>query len=116
MKSFILCFLLISLVVLNSEVQARRNGIDPGVVDPCKRPGGPHPGCNGNTQPVRPYDRDCSTILRCRDAAIDEVIKYGAVKIGAAEDEVSTEQNDECEVAMEGTMAVGKPKVIQATK
>ncbi|TQD87873.1 hypothetical protein C1H46_026576 [Malus baccata] len=67
MKSLILCFLLISLVVLNSEVQAQRNRIDPGVVDPCKGPGGPHPGCNGNTQPARPYDHGCSAILRCRD-------------------------------------------------
>ncbi|KAB2602180.1 protein RALF-like 25 [Pyrus ussuriensis x Pyrus communis] len=67
MKSFILCFLLITLVVLNSEVQAQRNCIDHGVLDPCKRPGGPHPVCNGNTQPANPYDHVCPKIHRCRN-------------------------------------------------
>ncbi|KAB2602884.1 protein RALF-like 25 [Pyrus ussuriensis x Pyrus communis] len=59
MKSFILCFLIITLVVLNSEVEAQRNRIDHGVVDPGKTPEGPHRGCNGNTQPANPYNRGC---------------------------------------------------------
>ena len=49
-------------------------------------------------------------------AAVDGVIQYGTAKIGATEDEVSGEQNVECEVAAEGRMVVGEPKVIQATK
>ncbi|RXH83140.1 hypothetical protein DVH24_003638 [Malus domestica] len=43
MKLFILCLLLVSMVVLNSKVNAERNRIHPGILDPCKRPGGPHP-------------------------------------------------------------------------
>ncbi|KAM1448888.1 hypothetical protein ACFXTN_007241 [Malus domestica] len=70
MKSCILCLLLVSMVVLNSEVKAERNRIHPGVLNPCKRPGGPHPGCNGDVksppQPANPYNRGCSMILRCR--------------------------------------------------
>ncbi|KAM1873957.1 hypothetical protein ACFX13_007740 [Malus domestica] len=31
------------MVVLNSKVNAERNRIHPGILDPCKRPGGPHP-------------------------------------------------------------------------
>ncbi|KAB2602185.1 protein RALF-like 25 [Pyrus ussuriensis x Pyrus communis] len=67
MKSFILCFLLVTLVVLKSEVQAQRNRIDYGVVDPCKAPGGPRRGCDGKTQPANPYNHGCSKILGCRD-------------------------------------------------
>ncbi|KAB2602183.1 protein RALF-like 25 [Pyrus ussuriensis x Pyrus communis] len=67
MKSFILCFLLITLVVLNSEVQAQRKYINYGVVDPCTAPGGPRRGCEGKAQPVNPYHRGCSKILLCRD-------------------------------------------------
>ncbi|KAM1646179.1 hypothetical protein ACFXTN_007242 [Malus domestica] len=70
MKSCILCLFLVSMVVLNSEVKAERNRIHPGVLNPCKRPGGPHPGCNGDVksppQPANPYNRGCSMILRCR--------------------------------------------------
>ncbi|RXH98010.1 hypothetical protein DVH24_010335 [Malus domestica] len=60
------CSRILRLVVLNSEVKG-----DPGVLDPCKRPGGPHRGCNATTegprQPANPYNRGCSRILRCRD-------------------------------------------------
>nr|QGT52200.1 rapid alkalinization factor 5 [Pyrus x bretschneideri] len=58
------------MVVLNSEVKGERNRIDPGVLDRCRRPGGPHPGCyhetEGPRKPINPYNRGCSIILRCR--------------------------------------------------
>ncbi|KAM1646180.1 hypothetical protein TB2_007487 [Malus domestica] len=61
---------ILRMVVLNSGVKAERNHIPPGVLDPCKRPGGPHLGCNGDVksppQPANPYNRGCSMILRCR--------------------------------------------------
>ncbi|KAM2000593.1 hypothetical protein ACFX16_007883 [Malus domestica] len=41
---------ILRMVVLNSEVKAERNRIHPRVLDPCKRPGGPHPGCNDDVK------------------------------------------------------------------
>jgi len=66
MKSWFLCFVLISMAVLAVDVLAAN--IDPGVLDPCKRPGGPYPGCptNEHSKPANPWTRGCSSITRCR--------------------------------------------------
>ncbi|XP_062019586.1 protein RALF-like 10 [Rosa rugosa] len=71
MKSLILCVLIIHMVALNHGVTANNKFIDPGVLDPCQRPGGPHPGChpnnnNGEPKPANPYSRGCSKVTRCR--------------------------------------------------
>ncbi|MFQ6636703.1 hypothetical protein Gotur_013430 [Gossypium turneri] len=52
---------------------AARNGvtyIHLGVIDPCKRPGGPHLGCHPNQKSsptqANTYNRGCSRHHRCR--------------------------------------------------
>ena len=64
MKSIIFCLLLVSMVVMNNVgVEARKKFIGIGVLDPCSRPGGWHPGCpihKGKAtlpKPARPYTR-----------------------------------------------------------
>ncbi|BBN67190.1 RALF-like 30 [Prunus dulcis] len=72
MKTFILCVLIVGMVALNEGVEAKRASINPGVLDPCLKPGGPHPGCsgprgsNGARKPVNPYNRGCLKFNRCR--------------------------------------------------
>ncbi|XVF81246.1 hypothetical protein PTKIN_Ptkin15bG0140300 [Pterospermum kingtungense] len=77
MKALLFCLALISMVVvkLNQVDAATTAGagtppIDAGVLDPCKRPGGPHPGChpdpNSPPQEANPYQRGCSKYFRCR--------------------------------------------------
>ncbi|KAL4597057.1 hypothetical protein ACB092_12G208100 [Castanea dentata] len=64
-----LCFvLIISMMILINGVAATNIGA--GVLDPCKAPGGPHPGCpDPNTKspiPANPYDHGCNKINHCR--------------------------------------------------
>lgn len=77
MKSLMLFVLLISMVALNHGVQTNKKFLHPGVVDPCQRPGGPHPGClpkdnkasqtvPGESTPANAYQRGCSKLNRCR--------------------------------------------------
>ncbi|KAL6271129.1 hypothetical protein ACE6H2_028040 [Prunus campanulata] len=72
MKTFILCLLIVGMVALNEGVEDGRTRINPGVLDPCLKPGGPHRGCslprgsNGERKPANPYNRGCSKIYRCR--------------------------------------------------
>ncbi|CAB4291177.1 unnamed protein product [Prunus armeniaca] len=70
MKTFILCLLIVGMVALNEGVEAGGTRINPGVLDPCLKPGGPHPGCsggsNGKHKPANPYNRGCLKINRCR--------------------------------------------------
>ncbi|XVF81247.1 hypothetical protein PTKIN_Ptkin15bG0140400 [Pterospermum kingtungense] len=67
MKAWLICLALISTVVVN---QAETRSIDAGVLDPCQRPGGPHPGCHPDPksppQAANPYQRGCSRHHRCR--------------------------------------------------
>ncbi|KAA3460097.1 Rapid ALkalinization Factor [Gossypium australe] len=48
MKTLLICFALISMVVVQVDAAARSGVtyIHPGVLDPCKRPGGSHPRCH----------------------------------------------------------------------
>ncbi|KAF8408881.1 hypothetical protein HHK36_004950 [Tetracentron sinense] len=72
MKAWFLCVvLMICLVLLNHVEGARLEKFL--VIDPCKRPGGPHPGCipeggqsNSPPVPANPYRRGCSKFNRCR--------------------------------------------------
>ncbi|KAK7832877.1 protein ralf-like 25 [Quercus suber] len=69
MMSKFLCFvLIISMMILMIGVAA--GNINEWVLEPCKRPGGPHPGCpnpkNKAPTPANPYNRGCSRIHRCR--------------------------------------------------
>ncbi|CAB4291175.1 unnamed protein product [Prunus armeniaca] len=72
MKTFILCLLIVGMVALNEGVEAGGTRINPGVLDPCLKPGGPHPGCsgpsdsNGERKTANPYKRGCSKINQCR--------------------------------------------------
>ncbi|XWS76042.1 hypothetical protein CRYUN_Cryun01aG0143400 [Craigia yunnanensis] len=70
MKAWLFCFALITMAVLN-QVDAGRTFIHEGVLDPCKRPGGPHPGCHPNKnrppQQANRYHRGCSRFNRCRN-------------------------------------------------
>ncbi|MBA0744388.1 hypothetical protein Gogos_007015, partial [Gossypium gossypioides] len=52
MKTLLICFALISMVVVQVGAAARSGitYIHPGVLDPCKRLGGPHPGCHPNPE------------------------------------------------------------------
>ncbi|XP_022759806.1 protein RALF-like 11 [Durio zibethinus] len=69
-NTWLICFALISMVVVNHVDAAGTPPINEGVLDPCKRPGGPHPGChpdkNSPPQPVNRYQRGCSKYFRCR--------------------------------------------------
>ncbi|KAI5315430.1 hypothetical protein L3X38_044606 [Prunus dulcis] len=62
MKTFILCLLIVGMVALNEGVEAGGTSINPGVLDPCLKPGGPHPGCSGprgsNGEPIGKYLAD----------------------------------------------------------
>ncbi|CAN6545054.1 unnamed protein product [Malus baccata var. baccata] len=81
MNSIIFCLLLVSMVVMNNVgVEARKQFIGIGILDPCRRPGGWHPGCPIHTgkvvlfirpsllflNPLGPIPAVCSRILRCR--------------------------------------------------
>ena len=67
-KAWLICFVLITMAVVN-QVDAAPN-IDPAVLDPCKRPGGPHPGChpdiNSAPEQANAYQRGCSKTHKCR--------------------------------------------------
>ena len=67
-KAWLICFALITMAVVN-QVDAVQT-INAAVFDPCKRPGGPHPGCHPdiNSAPVQVnvYQRGCSRFHRCR--------------------------------------------------
>ncbi|XVF32118.1 hypothetical protein REPUB_Repub17cG0054400 [Reevesia pubescens] len=70
MKALLLWFALISMVVVKQVDAAGGKYIHPGVLDPCKRPGGPYPGCHPNInsppQQANQYQRGCSKYYRCR--------------------------------------------------
>ncbi|KAG5514836.1 hypothetical protein RHGRI_036023 [Rhododendron griersonianum] len=74
MKPWFLCLVLISavLVLRNVEAAQTQKFISYEVLNPCNRPGGPHPGCPGTPlvnprrTPANPYTRGCSNIQRCR--------------------------------------------------
>lgn len=66
MKSIIFCLLLVSMVVMKKGVEARKKFIEIEAADPCRKPGGWHPGCPTLPKPSRPYTRGCSTMLQCR--------------------------------------------------
>ncbi|KAE8698221.1 hypothetical protein F3Y22_tig00110600pilonHSYRG00013 [Hibiscus syriacus] len=71
-KTWLICLALISTVVIGGDADAPNGGrfIDQAVLDRCKWPGGPHPGChpNPNAPPrqANPYNRGCSRHNRCR--------------------------------------------------
>ena len=55
------------MMILINGVASKK--IDAGVLDPCKQPGGPHPGCQENKAPpvaAAPYNRGCNRITHCR--------------------------------------------------
>lgn len=64
-----LCLVLVIVVAAVQQAQAVRR-LDPGVLDQCKRPGGPHRGCHPDPKappsPANKYNRGCSKIHRCR--------------------------------------------------
>ncbi|MBA0633729.1 hypothetical protein Godav_029872, partial [Gossypium davidsonii] len=49
-KIWLIYLALINMVVVQVDATTRNSVmyIHPGVLDPCKRPGGPHPGCHLN--------------------------------------------------------------------
>ncbi|KAK8576919.1 hypothetical protein V6N13_121918 [Hibiscus sabdariffa] len=55
---------------VNAVAAGATSYIHPAVLDHCKRPGGPHPGCHPNPKgPLKqanPYNRGCSRHHRCR--------------------------------------------------
>ncbi|KAH1075192.1 hypothetical protein J1N35_027520 [Gossypium stocksii] len=72
MKTLLICFALINMIVVQVDAAARSGVtyIHPEVLDPCKRPGGPHSGCypdpkSAPTQ-AKTYNRGCSRHHRCR--------------------------------------------------
>ncbi|KAL4283136.1 hypothetical protein GQ457_16G030480 [Hibiscus cannabinus] len=72
MKTWLICLMLIGM--LATEIDGAEPDdvprLHPGVLDPCKRPGGPHPGCHPDPEspPIEAnsYDRGCSKHNRCR--------------------------------------------------
>ena len=60
------------MVTFNRGDTANRKFINPGVLDPCQKPRGPHPGCPQSESmpvertPANPYSRGCSKLTRCR--------------------------------------------------
>ncbi|EXB51901.1 hypothetical protein L484_006246 [Morus notabilis] len=72
MKFSVVCLAIICMVVLSHHVEATKETtkLADGVVDPCQKPGGPHPGCNVVPNKAREaangYDRGCSSAHRCR--------------------------------------------------
>ncbi|TYG40384.1 hypothetical protein ES288_D12G088400v1 [Gossypium darwinii] len=72
MKTLLICFALISMIVVQVVVVACSGVtyIHPGVLDPYKRPGGLHPGCHPNPKSAltqaNTYNRGCSRHHRCR--------------------------------------------------
>ncbi|KAB2054301.1 hypothetical protein ES319_A12G246300v1 [Gossypium barbadense] len=72
MKTLLICFALINMIVVQVDAAARSGVtyIHPGVIDPCKRPGGPHLGCHPNPKSAptqaNTYNRGCSRHHRCR--------------------------------------------------
>ncbi|KAG6628845.1 hypothetical protein I3843_14G041500 [Carya illinoinensis] len=71
MKRLLLCLvLIISMVVLRGGTGAAASNIDAGVLDPCKKPGGPHPGCNPDAkappQEANKYEHGCNQEDHCR--------------------------------------------------
>lgn len=69
-KTWIIYLALISMVVIQVTETARVSFIHPGVLDPCKRSGDPHPGCHPNPKSaliqVNAYNRGCSRHHKCR--------------------------------------------------
>ncbi|TYI50183.1 hypothetical protein E1A91_D12G084100v1 [Gossypium mustelinum] len=72
MKTSLICFALISTIVVQVGAAAH-NGvtyIHPGVLDPWKRPAGPHLRCHSNPKSaptqVNTYNCGCSRHHRCR--------------------------------------------------
>ncbi|KAK8549534.1 hypothetical protein V6N13_027286 [Hibiscus sabdariffa] len=62
------------MLILETEdnvAAGRTRYIHPAVLDHCKRPGGPHPGCHPDPKsPLKqanPYNRGCSRHHRCRN-------------------------------------------------
>ncbi|KAG4114970.1 hypothetical protein ERO13_D12G077402v2 [Gossypium hirsutum] len=71
MKTLVICFALISMIVVQVDAATEKGVtcIQPGVLDPCKRPGGPHLGCHPNQKSAatqaNTYNRGCSRHHRC---------------------------------------------------
>ncbi|KAK8555886.1 hypothetical protein V6N13_069965 [Hibiscus sabdariffa] len=72
MKTWLICLMLIGMLAIEIDAAAP-DGVDrlhPGVLDPCKRPGGPHPGCHPDPESppkeANPYSRGCSRHNKCR--------------------------------------------------
>ncbi|OMO94973.1 Rapid ALkalinization Factor [Corchorus olitorius] len=70
-KAWLICIaVLISMMMVAKQAEAAAATIKPGVLDPCERPGGPHPGCHPNVhsppQQANPYQRGCLKLHRCR--------------------------------------------------
>ncbi|KAK8576908.1 hypothetical protein V6N13_121907 [Hibiscus sabdariffa] len=72
MKALLVCLTLISMVLIqvNAVAAGATRYIHPAVLDHCKRPGGPHPGCHpdpkGPLKQANRYNRGCSRHHRCR--------------------------------------------------
>ncbi|KAG2669656.1 hypothetical protein I3843_14G041800 [Carya illinoinensis] len=71
MKRLLLCLvIIISMVMLRGGTGTAASNIDAGVLDPCKWPGGPHPGCNPDAKVLPPktnkYQRACYKESHCR--------------------------------------------------
>lgn len=67
MTKWLVCLMVIGMLVGVSHEEGGGR-LEPGVVDPCQRPGGPHPGCQnpGPRQQANQYTRGCSQTTRCR--------------------------------------------------
>ncbi|KAE8637268.1 hypothetical protein CSA_017684 [Cucumis sativus] len=66
MKSWLICVVFISMLVMSQEVGAQTNHLK--FPNPCDLPS-PPPSCSSKVKdhaPTNPYDRGCSAIHRCR--------------------------------------------------
>ncbi|XP_023533089.1 protein RALF-like 10 [Cucurbita pepo subsp. pepo] len=64
MRSWLICIVLISMLVVSQEVASETKFLK--FPDPCQQPNPPL-GCSiGNAVPANPYRRGCSKITRCR--------------------------------------------------
>ena len=68
MRTWVLWLLLLISMTVADVLDA--TNIDPGVLDPCMRPGAKDPGCPTKNHPpggeANPYSRGCTGITRCR--------------------------------------------------